>query len=661
MGFKQKIVSLLSALILIFLFQNFTYSRNSGPKSLGNLKNSLQELDQENKNNTLYISARSAVLQNAEKIILDSNSGKPVRSWQLPLSDGLSQARQCLKTIILMNFAFVYKGDPQFLKFSKEEVLGIVDSKISWAPNNKLLSYAEMSTCLSLALYWDNQDFTPKDQKLSETEKLKIINSIVDNGFNPAARQLEPYFGSTYEAHKERQYTNWNMVVNGGLMTSLLMLESTGFDFNKIAGYSTSRTQIQHAFNKYVPNFFDHMKPDGADHESLGYMDYWTSYAALFFMVTQDLQGKRHPLTNHPILPASAEFSIYMQGPGRMSSYNYGDGSSAISLAWGSYVGSLLNRDDLSTLANQNLAVRLKANRFDYTFAPLQLLSYRKSNRNALRDLPLSKSFKHSKGDFFSTRTSWLSSNALMVLGKGGKPNLSHSQMDLGSFVIEAGNVRWIDELGKDDYSLPGYFSNFTTPLDKDGYLVTSPGRWDYLRNNMKGHSTLTVNDRFQNPQGVGIIFNEDLDKGYFGLDLRQVYSPHLNFWRRRFQISYGGRRVVRIWDEIRADRTDLKLKWNAIVCKKDIYLDPKKNRVFLHRNSKWAELRDFSPSKSLFEIETLDPQDPINKTSSSAHLENPNSDCQRIVLVKSSNIQWIDVRFKYIGERCPLSEGCPP
>ena len=53
-------------------------------------------------------------------------------------------------------------------------------------------------------------------------------------------------------------------------------------------------------------------------------------------------------------------------------------------------------------------------------------------------------------------RTSWTNPDALWLAAKGGDNHANHSHLDLGSFVFEAGGVRWAEDLGSDYYNLPG-------------------------------------------------------------------------------------------------------------------------------------------------------------------------------------------------------------
>jgi hypothetical protein len=78
-------------------------------------------------------------------------------------------------------------------------------------------------------------------------------------------------------------------------------------------------------------------------------------------------------------------------------------------------------------------------------------------------------------------RSAWDDPRAFFVGFKAGRNKVGHSQLDLGTFVLDAFGYRWAADLGLDDYNLPGYF-NF------------SGERWDYYRLRAEGHNTLVFN-----------------------------------------------------------------------------------------------------------------------------------------------------------------------
>lgn len=50
-------------------------------------------------------------------------------------------------------------------------------------------------------------------------------------------------------------------------------------------------------------------------------------------------------------------------------------------------------------------------------------------------------------------RSKWNDPMASYVALKGGTPNNSHGQMDVGSFILEADGIRWALDMGEESYN----------------------------------------------------------------------------------------------------------------------------------------------------------------------------------------------------------------
>jgi hypothetical protein len=90
--------------------------------------------------------------------------------------------------------------------------------------------------------------------------------------------------------------------------------------------------------------------------------------------------------------------------------------------------------------------------------------------------LPLDEYFRGVEVATF--RSAWEDRNALFVGFKAGDNKANHSNLDLGSFVLDALGQRWVVDLGADNYNLPGY---------------SGGRRWQYYRMRAEGHNTLVI------------------------------------------------------------------------------------------------------------------------------------------------------------------------
>jgi hypothetical protein len=82
-------------------------------------------------------------------------------------------------------------------------------------------------------------------------------------------------------------------------------------------------------------------------------------------------------------------------------------------------------------------------------------------------------------------RSGWQSKDAYLAI-KGGTPAASHGHMDAGSFVYDAHGLRWLHDMGADNYNLPGYFGK---------------QRWSYYRLQNRSHNTLEIGGALQNAE----------------------------------------------------------------------------------------------------------------------------------------------------------------
>jgi hypothetical protein len=141
--------------------------------------------------------------------------------------------------------------------------------------------------------------------------------------------------------------------------------------------------------------------------------------------------------------------------------------------------------------------------------------------------------------DVASMRSSWEDPTALFVAAKGGDNKAAHAHLDLGSFVLDAGGVRWAADLGPDDYELPGYLGR---------------PRWSYYRTRTEAHNTLLIDGENQDIRAEARITRQDIgpDSTSVHIDLSRAYPGKVKQWTRRIAVSQ--RQSVLIADTLRSD-----------------------------------------------------------------------------------------------------------
>ncbi len=265
-------------------------------------------------------------------------------------------------------------------------------------------------------------------------------------------------------------------------------------------------------------------------------MDYWqsvTRYACVFFHSLSTALGNDYGLSAFHGFDRAGRFKMHMTGPGGKV-FNFGDSS-----------------DDIGE-APQMFWMARRYNTPAYAWSELRALE-----RNQLPDpydlvwfetnakppaqagMSLDALFRGLNVACF--RSAWSETDALYLAVKGGDNKDPHAHLDLGSFVLHAGGVRWAADLGPDDQDLPGY--------------LTGPKRWSYFRTRTEAHNTLVFDDENQDPRAEARITRQEstADLSWVQIDLSHANPAKVKQWTRR--IGLAQRQAVLVDDKVRADQ----------------------------------------------------------------------------------------------------------
>ena len=277
---------------------------------------------------------------------------------------------------------------------------------------------------------------------------------------------------------------NWNQVCNGGLLAAALALADEE--------PALARLVVNGAL-KSLPLAMDAYQPDGAYPEGPGYWGYGTGYNVIALAELESALGSNFGLGRAPAFDLTALYRLHVQSPAGQS-FNYADGGAGIG-AQAEYTWLATRYGRTTALAHSRellveaLAKRIRNPESDRFFA-LHAVWFPVDQPAGLSSEPLDARFRgHAELAIF--RSAWHDPRALFVGFKAGRNDVNHAHLDLGSFVLDADGVRWVQDLGPDDYNLPAYFGN---------------KRWTYYRLNNRSHNTLTTADALQDPKAVAPI-----------------------------------------------------------------------------------------------------------------------------------------------------------
>ena len=372
--------------------------------------------------------------------------------------------------------AYRLTGDARFAARAKLEMLTVA-AFADWNPSH-FLDIAEMSTALAFGYDWLYGYLTP-------AERATIRAALVEKGLSFAPAAYAPGKATDKRLWWVTAHHNWNQVCNGGLLTAALALadEEPALARTVIAG---ARTSLPLAMEAY--------QPDGAYPEGPGYWGYGTGYNVLLLAVLESALGTDFDLGQAPAFDRTALYRLYVQSPTGLG-FNYADGGANIGAA-PEYTWLATRYAQAAALAHSRVllaeavAKKITNPETDRFFALHAVWFPVAAPAGAAGPLPLDVRFR-GPAQLAIFRSAWDDPRALFLGFKAGSNTVNHSHLDLGSFVLDADGVRWAEDLGYDEYNLPGYFGG---------------KRWTYVRLNNHGHGTLTPGNALQDDKAVAPI-----------------------------------------------------------------------------------------------------------------------------------------------------------
>jgi hypothetical protein len=198
-------------------------------------------------------------------------------------------------------------------------------------------------------------------------------------------------------------------------------------------------------------------------------------------------------------------------------------------------------------------------------------------------------------------RSAWNDPQALFVGVKAGYNQVNHGHLDLGNFELDALGVRWVRDLGSDNYNLPGYW---------DGRR--GGRRWSYYRLNSKSHSVPLLGGEDQDPLATSKFtkFETERSSAFVLVDLTSAYKKFANKVTRGVAMLEN-RRAVLVQDEFDIEKP-CEVVW-AMTTDAKINIKERDTAVLTLAGKKLIA-RLLSPSAAGFTIESAQ-QKPPQKT----------------------------------------------
>ncbi len=398
---------------------------------------------------------------------------EPACKYELSGNAGLLQtSRRVLDRVVTLALVYRIEGDKRYLDRCWAELNGAARYR-DWYPSNFLCT-AEMTAAFAIGYDWLYYVWTKERRQT-------LRQAIIRHGLKPCIKSYRPV-----PAHWTKKLNNWNVVCNGGLAMGALAIADESPDI--------AAEVLAHGLESVRPCLAQ-FAPDGAWFEGPAYWGYGTLYESMYLSSLETACGTDFGLGDLPGVARGGWFPVYLNSPtGRP--FNFADAE----------------EDDEPVAGPQLLWL---ARRFcEPRYAQYQI--ERQCGRVASLDMIWGPGVERKpwqtieRDRFFrgvevaTMRDGWDKAKGWFIGFKAGSNAFSHAHLDVGSFVLEANGVRWVIDLGPDDYDLPGYFAQLG-PLryrmqresdvsDLPDYSDQTRQRWTYYRLRAEGHNTLVLN-----------------------------------------------------------------------------------------------------------------------------------------------------------------------
>lgn len=431
-----------------------------------------------------------------------------------------------------LSLAYRLYGEQKYLDAANKTLLWVCGYK-DWDPKH-YLDTAEMTTAVAIAYDW-------LFDALPETTRKIIKGSIYKNAISNVLREYEKGGPGSWA----KRETNWNVVCNTGMTLGALAVAE---DYPEEA-----ETILKNAAH-YMPNCLKHFAPDGVCYEGPAYWGYTNSYLSLYLKAVNDNGGDQGGIGQLPGVSRTALFYKRTLTPSGQR-FNFGNASTeeVMNTPAFFFFSRRYQQPEVAEWFRKEIEKTIKQNQPIHQLFFLSLPWFNPASPTQNENIPSLEVYHNSINDLVVLNGNRKEKGSVFLVAKGGLPNQAHQQMDCGTFIIESDSVCWTEDLGADDYALPGFW---------DG----KPGgdRWKYFRNNNFSHNTLNIDRQPQYANGKAFVCEENTHTAhpYARLDLSEVYKVQAHKAFRKFTLIND--HTIEVEDEVELRNTSSTVFWTA-------------------------------------------------------------------------------------------------
>jgi hypothetical protein len=457
----------------------------------------------------------------------------------------LEVSREAMRRICFLSYAYRMTGTVAYADRAIVEMKAMAAFS-DWNPKtNDFLDTGEMTMGMAIGYDW-------LYNYMDASSRTTIFNAIksmgIDQSVGPGA-----YIPWLIEVN------NRNQVNNAGISAGVAAVYDTNPTY-----YQTLIDRSINSIKTYPMGLYSN---NGATPEGYGYWEYGTSFNALMIDLLQRMWGTDSGLSAMPGFLSTGNYITQLEGnatkrvggdPLKTYSpqcFSFGDSGTGTNTLLGLYwIAKQTSNPNL--LYNELKKLDLYINGIN-RLLPFVLIWTMNQTLTGLAAPTETTYVAQGASALAVLRAGW-GANDIYFGIKGGTPNSSHAHMDIGSFVMDAMDVRWAMDMGGSDY----------TTLEAHGVGGTfeqTSTRWDVFRYNNKEHNTLTINGNKQLVAGCPTVDNliNTTDRKSVDINLTSTYANDVSYCRRTGAIVQN--RYVEIKDSLIAGSAALTVRWNLV------------------------------------------------------------------------------------------------
>jgi oligo-alginate lyase len=427
-------------------------------------------------------------------------------------------SRQALERICVLSMVAGVSKDARYGARAIAELVAVCRFA-DWNPSH-FLDTAELCLAVAIGFDWLHHQLSP-------AQRDEIATALIEKGIKPS---LDPTERSNWWLTTDE---NWAQVCHGGLGAAAIALADRDPEL--------ARLVLTRAIAA-IPAVAASYAPDGAYPEGPMYWSYGTGYHVVLAAALKSLTGSAQGLDAFPGFAESAQYINAMTAPSG-EYFNYSDCAARrriqAQLFWMAdhYGHPEWLAYDLATLERDLEEYRRNPpdQYWYYDMVALALLW----RVPAAATSTGSQSFWSGGGTMPVATYRW-GDRGFFLGVKGGAVGLSHSHMDVGSFVFEAAGERWAVDTGMQDYAgLEAAGVDLWNEREQDSQ------RWSIFRIGPESHNILRLGDK---PQLLFKHAQLTADASSCSVDLSALYGDPVTAARRRFELHPNGFSIEDSW-----------------------------------------------------------------------------------------------------------------